>query len=99
MQKHPRQMRPRQFIPMILVGLVIASVVLGLISNLFWFLGGTILALYGLANLLASIITARRHGWQYLKYLPLIYAILHFSYGLGFWHGLVKFRNRWGHNA
>jgi hypothetical protein len=47
-------------------------------------------------NLLASIYTASKRGWQYLPLLPLIFAILHLSYGLGFLVGLVKFANRWG---
>ncbi len=35
-------------------------------------------------------------GLQYLPLLPLTFAILHVSYGLGFLVGLVRFWNRWG---
>jgi len=48
------------------------------------------------ANLIASMATATRKGWKYLPLLPLVFAILHLSYGLGFLVGLVKFINRWG---
>jgi glycosyltransferase involved in cell wall biosynthesis len=61
--------------------------------------------LYLLANLLASIWTAIKkvRSARYsllstlysLLLLPLVFAILHLSYGLGFLAGLVKFWNRW----
>ena len=51
--------------------------------------------LYLFANLLASVVTASKRGWQYLPFLPITFAILHISYGLGFLVGLVKFWNRW----
>ena len=39
---------------------------------------------------------AARRGWSALPYLPIVFSILHLSYGLGFLVGLVKFWNRWG---
>lgn len=95
MQKHPRQMRPRQFAP--------AAFVLTLaIATLFASFSGwarALLALtagsYTLANLLASMAAARRHGWRHLRRLPLTFAILHIGYGLGFLAGLVRFWDRW----
>jgi hypothetical protein len=47
-------------------------------------------------NILASLLTARGADRDVLILLPTAYAALHFSYGLGFLRGLVKFRNRWG---
>jgi GT2 family glycosyltransferase len=96
LQKHPRQMQPRQFVPAALVGVLVGGGALGLV---FWplrLLAGTALAGYVAANLLASLLTARRFGWRYLPYLPVVFAALHIGYGLGFWHGLWHFRNRWG---
>jgi hypothetical protein len=52
--------------------------------------------LYLFANLSASVVTSGKKGWKHLPLLPLIFAILHLSYGLGFLVGLVKFANRWG---
>jgi cellulose synthase/poly-beta-1,6-N-acetylglucosamine synthase-like glycosyltransferase len=66
------------------------------VGRLGWGLSLVIPLLYLIANLLASIYTASKRGWQYLPLLPLIFAILHLSYGLGFLVGLVKFANRWG---
>jgi hypothetical protein len=54
---------------------------------------------YVLANLGASVRTASKKGWKHLARLPVVYAILHLSYGLGFLAGLVKFWNRWGDRA
>jgi hypothetical protein len=42
------------------------------------------------------VITSGKRGWKHLPLLPLIFAILHVSYGLGFLVGLVRFANRWG---
>jgi glycosyltransferase involved in cell wall biosynthesis len=46
-------------------------------------------AAYASAIFLASAMTARRHGWPTLPYLPLTFATYHFSYGLGFLAGLL----------
>jgi len=101
MQKHPRQMRPRQFVPPLFVG----ALLLSLAAAAFSFIHGAWLAWpfglaagsYALANLAASaLITARRRDWPLFLLLPIAFAILHVSYGLGFLVGLVKFRNRRG---
>jgi glycosyltransferase involved in cell wall biosynthesis len=46
------------------------------------------LSAYATANLLASILTARRYGWATLPHLPAVFAAYHYSYGLGFAAGL-----------
>jgi succinoglycan biosynthesis protein ExoA len=58
-----------------------------------------ILGAYILANLAASISTAARKGWKHLARLPLVYAILHVSYGLGFLVGMARFWRRWGEDG
>jgi hypothetical protein len=58
-----------------------------------------LLAAYLLANLSASVITAAGQGFKKLLLLPLAFAIIHLSYGLGFLVGLFKFWNRWGDKA
>jgi glycosyltransferase involved in cell wall biosynthesis len=95
LQKHPLQMRPRQFAPPLFVlGLLVGTVLAPFYqAALYAWLG--ILATYALANLSASLVTARRGGWRHLPLLPLVFAVLHVSYGLGFLLGLVRFANRW----
>jgi succinoglycan biosynthesis protein ExoA len=57
---------------------------------------------YLIANLSASLYTILRppspisHPLTTFFLLPLVYLILHLSYGLGFLIGLFKFWNRWG---
>ncbi len=95
MQKHPHQMSLRQFVPPLFVASILIFTVSSLFSKIARFFLGLILALYTLANLSASLITASKKGWGYFRYLPLIYAILHFSYGFGFLKGLARFSSRW----
>ncbi len=96
LQKHPRQMSLRQFVPPLFVGALLLS---GLLA-LFWrpygcWLLGLVGGAYLLANLGASLWTARRSGAQALIFLPPVFAILHLGYGLGFLAGLVRFAGRW----
>ncbi|RMH71951.1 MAG: glycosyltransferase family 2 protein [Gemmatimonadetes bacterium] len=50
---------------------------------------------YVIANLITSIIIARQQ-WGSLFWLPLIFFVLHFSYGWGFLVGLWKWRHYFG---
>lgn len=96
LQKHPRQMQVRQFVPPAFVAGLVGSLVIGLLwpaaMGLFWVVAGSYVA----ANVGASVVTAARRGWKSLPLLPLTFAILHVSYGLGFLVGLARFWNRWG---
>ena len=96
LQKHPRQMSLRQFVPPAFVLGLAASLLLTLFTNRgFWMLL-MVAGSYLLANLAASINIAAKKGWRNLLLLPVAFAIIHISYGLGFLSGLVKFWNRWG---
>jgi succinoglycan biosynthesis protein ExoA len=97
-QKHPRQMRLRQFVPPTFVAGLSGAAVLALFNPAGRVLLGMVVALYLLANLSASAWVAARRGWQNLPWLPIIYAILHIGYGLGFLIGLVRFAKRWGNH-
>jgi succinoglycan biosynthesis protein ExoA len=94
LQKHPLQMRPRQFVPPAFALSLIVSLVLYYLDQglgLYLLVPG----LYLLANLGASVTLASRRGWRHLQFLPLIFAILHLSYGYGFLLGLIRFIGRW----
>jgi succinoglycan biosynthesis protein ExoA len=47
-------------------------------------------ALYLFLNLAASLLAARRYGWDTLPYLPIIFCIYHFSFGVGFLLGFLR---------
>lgn len=99
MQKHPRQMSLRQFIPPAFVGSLLLLALFAIFLPAARVLLAVDVAAYIGANLLASTLTASKHGWRYFLYLPLIYAILHVSYGAGFLYGLMKFMGRWNEPA
>ena len=48
-----------------------------------------LLAVYFLAILVASCVSARRFGWRLLPYLPLTFSTFHVSYGIGFLMGSI----------
>ncbi len=95
LQKHPRQMSLRQFVPPVFVLSLLVSLLLTLFFRQGWLLFALIGCLYLLANIVASIYEASRSRWKYLPFLPINYAILHISYGLGFLIGMIRFANRW----
>jgi len=95
LQKHPRQMRPRQFAPIAFVVAFLGTSVLAFFTPIGRVLLFLVAGSYSLTSVASSVWTARKHGWSHLFLLPVVYLMLHLSYGLGFLCGLVKFRNRW----
>lgn len=95
LQKHPRQMRPRQFVPPAFVTSFLGGALLCPLNKRLRVLWALVISAYAVANLMASWRIARKAGRAHLQRLPLVFSILHFSYGLGFLHGLVHFRKRW----
>jgi succinoglycan biosynthesis protein ExoA len=95
LQKHPRQMSLRQFVPPAFVLALLLSILFALFP-IFHPTSFVIPVLYLLTNLFISLYLASKHNWNYLLLFPLVFAILHISYGLGFLVGLYKFWNRWG---
>jgi succinoglycan biosynthesis protein ExoA len=95
LQKHPRQMRLRQFVPPLFVAALLMLALgapfsraarVGLVG---------LLGMYALVSLVASASAAIRTGFHSVFLLPVVFAILHLSYGLGFLAGLIRFRGRW----
>jgi hypothetical protein len=95
MQMYPAQMRARQFVPPLFAAAVIVSLVMAILVPWGWVCLAAIAGSYGLANLTASVMTAAKKGWQHITFLPVVYAILHLSYGFGFLVGLLRFSDRW----
>jgi succinoglycan biosynthesis protein ExoA len=95
MQKHPRQMQRRHFVPPLFVATLIVTALAALVTPAGRIALVSVLVAYLSANLLASFAVAARVGWRYLPALPLVFAILHVSYGLGVLAGLFRFWKRW----
>jgi len=94
-QKVPGSARFRHGVPP-LFALAVVGGLLPAIAVPAWrpaYLGG--LAFYLLVNLIVSISIAARHGWSHLPRLPLVFAVLHLAYGIGFWAGMVRFGPPW----
>ena len=97
LQKHPRQMRWRQFVPPVFVAALLGALGLSALG-IFWPLA-LIAGSYLVTNLAATLWTAGRSGLQYLAVLPVVFLILHVSWGVGFLSGLLRFANRWRDRA
>jgi hypothetical protein len=96
LQKHALQMRVRQFVPPVFVIALLLALGAAPFTPLGRYALALVTGLYLVANLGASVWTARMKGLRLFPLLPLAFATLHLSYGLGFLSGLVKFWNRWG---
>ncbi|MCI0552024.1 MAG: glycosyltransferase family 2 protein [Anaerolineae bacterium] len=96
MQKHPHQIRWRQFVPTAFIMTLLGATVLANFTPLGLAMLALVSGAYCMANIVASIRAAHKSGWCHFSLLPCAFATLHFSYGLGFLAGLIKFWNRWG---
>lgn len=97
LQKHPRQMQVRHFVPALFVSALGFFLLTSSLSRFTKFAFVGLCGLYLAANLAASVQVAlkNRRRWWLLPSLPVIFAVLHFSYGCGFLLGLVRFRHYW----
>ncbi|UCC98175.1 MAG: glycosyltransferase family 2 protein [Phycisphaerales bacterium] len=99
LQKHRRPASIRQLIPLIFVS---SLLFLGL-AGLFWRPSRVLFAveviLYVVGLVIGALDVGRRSGWQYAPAAPLIFALLHFGYGLGCLWGAVRFSALAGRGA
>jgi succinoglycan biosynthesis protein ExoA len=87
---HPDSFRLRHGIaPLFVAGLVIGAILSPLWWGFRWIYGRAVL-LYLLLSLIFAAQQAARHGWQYFPLIPLIFAILHLSWGIGFFVGVWR---------
>jgi succinoglycan biosynthesis protein ExoA len=89
LQKHRGSLRWRQTVAPGLVGALLSTLFGGFFWKPFRFFLGLVAGCYLLVDLVASTIEASRGGWRYWPVLPLIFATIHFAWGLGFWFGLA----------
>lgn len=88
MRRHPRQVRLRQLIPAAFVMAIALAAAGAVLSGVGAWMLLLVTGAYASANLLASLVTARRGGWDSLPVLPVVFTSLHLSYGCGFLSGL-----------
>lgn len=95
LQKHFQRMQLRQFVPPIFVLSLILSAIGGILWKPAVFIFGFIVSLYLGVTLMVSFLISLRKGIHYLAILPLIFPVIHVSYGLGFLTGFLRFRKYW----
>ena len=95
-QKNPHQVQVRHFVPAVFVTTLLISMLMTPFFEVGAYIFAVVLASYLIAILGASLLEAKRSYEHSLVLLPIAYAILHVSYGLGFFTGLLRFWNRWG---
>lgn len=83
--EHPDSVRWRQLVAPSFVLSLLATPLL--VHWLGW-LGALHLIAYGAANLAASVMLASRTGWRHLPLFPLVFLLIHLSWGSGFLVGL-----------
>lgn len=94
MQKHPRQVRLRQVVPPAFVAVLGGATALAPFALVGRVAAIGLVSSYAVANLAASLYVGR-HTPKLLPYLPVVFGVLHVSYGLGHLVGLVRFRDLW----
>ena len=90
MQKHGKPASMRHLIPMLFVTANVLGAVLSIFFKPMLYLWFLELALYLICDVAAAVKVSKGNS-KLLKYIPLIFPILHISYGIGFMEGLFSF--------
>lgn len=87
LRKHPTSIRWRQLVPPLFVAALAGLGCSALISPWAALGAGALIAIYLLASSLASIsiVRQRKSSWQIGVQFPLVFAIIHLCWGIGFW--------------
>ncbi len=81
----------RQLIPSLFVCALLASAIASFFINHAVWLFLLLAILYSGATLCFSLMTAFRHGFKKSLFLPVVFPVLHFSYGVGYLKGVIDF--------
>lgn len=91
LQKHKRPASFRQLVPLLFV-LSLSLLGLACLSwNPFWILLAIEAALYILVLVIGTLDVVRKSGWRYTLLAPVVFAVLHFAYGIGSFWGIIRF--------
>jgi glycosyltransferase involved in cell wall biosynthesis len=91
LQKHKRPATLRQLVPLLFVLSLLLLGLAGILWRTFWILLSLEAALYVVGLLVGAFDVGHKAGWRYAPLSPLVFAILHFGYGLGSLWGIVRF--------
>jgi len=87
----PGSLHLRHFIPLCFVLGLLGSILISLIHPLGKWLFGIIICLYLISDLFFSFKISFKSGLKYFLFIPFFFPILHFSYGLGSFWGILTF--------
>jgi len=90
-QKHRRPAVLRQVLPLLFVSSLVVLGLAGVFCKIALWLLGIEVAIYALGLLYGALDVGRKAGWKYALLAPIVFAILHFAYGLGSLWGIVRF--------
>lgn len=84
LKRHPDKLSVKHIVPSAFALFLIVGFLLSLLVPYAWIPYGTALALYLAAALVCSAKIAVREGWNLFPILPILFFVIHISYGLGF---------------
>jgi len=90
-QKHKRPASIRQLVPLLLVLSLLLSGLAGFLWKPLWILLAIEAALYMLGLVIGTLDVGYKSSWRYAPLSPVVFAILHFAYGLGSLWGVIRF--------
>jgi len=91
LQKHKRPATFRQLVPLLFVLSILLWGLAGFLWRPFWILLAVEAAIYVIGLFAGAAVLGWKSGWQYAPLAPVVFAILHFGYGLGSLWGIWRF--------
>jgi cellulose synthase/poly-beta-1,6-N-acetylglucosamine synthase-like glycosyltransferase len=89
-KEHIGSIKLAHLVPSVFIISLLGSLALSLLDQRALYLFFSILGVYVLFILLATLHACLKKSWRYFPMLPLIFAVLHISFGLGFIVGIFK---------
>jgi len=91
-QKHKIPASIRHIVPGIFLGILVLLAVVSPFSRVPLLILGSVLAIYGGANFVATLLACREPSrWKYIPVMPFVFSAYHFGYGYGFLRGFLDF--------
>lgn len=88
---NPRGCSLRHFVPLVFVCALLGLGVGGYFWTPAWWIGAGVLGLYLAADLAASFLASRAHGWWLMAVLPWLFFCAHVCYGVSTLAGIFRF--------
>jgi succinoglycan biosynthesis protein ExoA len=90
-QKHARSVALRHIVPVLFVLTLLVGWLPGVLYSPLLVIYAGIAIAYLMVSIAVSVPAARNTGWDLLPILPVVFAVFHVSYGLGFATGVFAF--------